>query len=283
MSYCWSKAELESTASMPRKGNGHNSMPTILMMLYQNLPYNYVTEALESFKEIAFDFSDTVLQRKPDELSEREVARLQAPLGVPLSDEEDEVAEIQKKRKRTAIPITDRTLRSAKRSVPSYLAQNDNAYLTFFHETFANKVTVGKALNSEDSDQWIKAMRAELELLLEHTLEPVSAASMPQIRKVIHSTMQLKLKMLQNGKVDKYKARLCACGNELWSNTAETYSPTIGALAYATVHQIAIIDRMKMCTVDTVGAYLYADYPDNSLPIYLTLPINIWPSSTRHL
>jgi histone deacetylase 1/2 len=61
----------------------------------------------------------------------------------------------------------------------------------------------------------------------------------------------------------------------LWSASAETYSPTIGALAYATVHQLAVIDNMEMCTVDTVGAYLYQEYPDEMTPIYLVLPSNV--------
>jgi hypothetical protein len=87
--------------------------------------------------------------------------------------------------------------------------------------------------------------------------------------------MQLKMKTLQSGELDKFKARLCACGNELYGNVSETYSPTISALAYATVHQIAIIDQMKMCTVDTVGAYLYQDYPDDADALYLRLPPNV--------
>jgi hypothetical protein len=79
----------------------------------------------------------------------------------------------------------------------------------------------------------------------------------------------------QSGLVDKYKCRLCGCGNELYGQISETYSPTIGALAYAAVHQIAIIDRMAKCIVDVVQAYLYQDYPDDALPLYLTLPDNV--------
>jgi hypothetical protein len=69
--------------------------------------------------------------------------------------------------------------------------------------------------------------------------------------------MQLKLKTLKNEKLDNFKAHLCACVNKLYGNIAETYSPTISALAYATIHQIAFIDRMTMCIVDTVGTHLY--------------------------
>jgi histone deacetylase 1/2 len=140
-----------------------------------------------------------------------------------------------------------------------------------------HRLTVAKALQSAQREEWITAIRSEVQLLFDRgTLERVPAHLVPKEgRKIIHSTMQLKIKMLQTGLIDKIKARLCACGNELWSATAETYSPTIGALAYATVHQLAVIDSMEMCTVDTVGAYLYQEYADSLPPIYLVLPANV--------
>jgi hypothetical protein len=41
----------------------------------------------------------------------------------------------------------------------------------------------------------------------------------------------------------------------------ETYSPTVSHLTFALVLQLAVIFGMKRKTVDTVGAYLYQDYP----------------------
>jgi hypothetical protein len=52
---------------------------------------------------------------------------------------------------------------------------------------------------------------------------------------------------------------------------AETYSPTISAMAHAVAHQIAILDSMHTCSVDTVGAYLYEDYPSDAKPLYLKI------------
>ena len=187
--------------------------------------------------------------------------------------------EFSRKRKKPRVEPTDRSSRSNPNLFPTYAthinASDNRDYLAYFHEAFAYKVTVGKALQSEDSEKWADAIRTEISLLLQKTLEPVARDNLPENKQIIHSTMQLKLKLLQSGAVDKYKARLCACGNELWTNSAETYSPTIGALAYATVHQIAVIDRMAMCTVDTIGAYLYESYPDSATPLYLTLPANV--------
>jgi hypothetical protein len=133
-------------------------------------------------------------------------------------------------------------------------------YGNFYAESYSTKVTVGKALKSQHVQQWTEAIRLEIDMLLKGgTLVPVNPEMIIQGSTIIHSTMQLKMKTLQSGELDKFKARLCAYGNELYGNVSETYSPTISALAYATVLQIAIIDQMKMCTVDTVGAYLYQE------------------------
>jgi hypothetical protein len=58
--------------------------------------------------------------------------------------------------------------------------------------------------------------------------------------------MQLKPQYFQSKILDKLKARLCACGNELFGTVAETLATTISALAYATVHQIAVLDRIQL-------------------------------------
>ena len=81
--------------------------------------------------------------------------------------------------------------------------------------------------------------------------------------------------MVLRKKPDKYKARLCACGNELNGQIAQIYSPTIGALTYSTVYQIAIIDRLKERIIDTVGAYHYQTYPDTLPPIYIKMPVEV--------
>jgi hypothetical protein len=140
----------------------------------------------------------------------------------------------------------------------------------------ATKLTVGKALKAPNSVDWVTAMADEISNLIEGgTLEPVSKSDIPRGARIIHTTMQLKEKLHQDSSLDKLKARLCACGNELFGAIAETFSPTIGALSYATVHQIAIIDRMHMCTIDTVGAYLHQSYPDEAEPLYVVLPANV--------
>jgi hypothetical protein len=180
------------------------------------------------------------------------------------------------------VPPTDRKLRSQAKDLPSV----SDPYRTFLasssqvtsHTTYAVKFrtadtpTVNTALKRDDAELWQEAIRKEVDMLMERrTLQPVARGEVPRGAKIVHSTMQLKLKRLADNTIDKRKARCCARGDQLAGDVELTYSPTISALAYAVVHQLAIIDDMELCTIDTVGAYLYQDYPDDAEPLYLKL------------
>ena len=132
------------------------------------------------------------------------------------------------------------------------------------------KVTVSKALKSAEASFWVEALGVEFHQLIDTgTLQPTKVSDVIPGSTVINSTMVLKKKP------DKYKARLCGCGNELFGKASDLYSPTIGALTYSCMHQITIIDRMEVEIIDTVGAYLYQTYPDDSPPIYIRIPVKV--------
>jgi hypothetical protein len=254
-----------------------------------HLPYTVFEQALSDFKE-CIDFRTPLHEDGVENLTDEDWTDIRQPLQASLMDDLLSKSTIRpplsKKPSRSvtfsdAQPSSRMSTRGVPQHAPSsaYLADPTFAELfhSFYHPAMSAKITVGKALSGENAAQWIEALAKEINLLLSGgTLVPIDRADIPAgPHKIIHSTLQLKVKLLQSGLIDKFKARLCACGNELWSATAETYSPTIGALAYATVHQIAVIDRMSMCTVDTVGAYLYQDYPDDATPLYLTISPNV--------
>ena len=72
--------------------------------------------------------------------------------------------------------------------------------------------------------------------------------------------------------MDKLKARLCACGNELTEVDHETYSPTVSNLTHCLMLQIAVHDKMILQLVDTKSAFLCQEYPQDSTPLYVVLP-----------
>ena len=208
-------------------------------------------------------------------------------LSVPLFEKEPAVPPHVRRQPRSAIS-SDRVFRSAQ-SKQDFSANSVSMETEDSHEpiqaecsenvndeavrAYATKVTSKQALREEDRDKWLAAIQSEWNMLEERdTLREEK----PQGRngndyKIIHSTLQLKVKLKDNGTVDKYKASLCARGDMLSGLIDETYSPTVSALAHATAHQIAIIDGMHMCSVDVTGAYLYEEYPAKALPLYVKL------------
>ena len=86
------------------------------------------------------------------------------------------------------------------------------------------KVTVGSVLKTPEAHHWVAAIDAEISQLLDTgTLEATHIADVLPGSSVINSTIVLKKKP------DKYKARLCACGNELRGKIADLFSSTIGS------------------------------------------------------
>ena len=96
-------------------------------------------------------------------------------------------------------------------------------------------------MKTPEAPYWVEALNTEIKQLIDTgILRAVNLSDVPANASLINSTMVLRKKP------DTYKARLCACGNELKGQIADIYSPTIGALTYSVVHQIhqiAIIDH----------------------------------------
>ena len=135
-------------------------------------------------------------------------------------------------------------------------------------------------------DQWIVAMADEIIDGMINTSKTLIPEDIDESKeyKFIHTTMQLKIKMKTDTVVDKLKARLCACGNELHDVDNETYSPTVSNLTHSFMLQIAVHDDMHIQLIDTKAAYLCQDYPEDAIPLYVKLPkrvaeaINLDPS-----
>jgi hypothetical protein len=225
-----------------------------------SLPYAVIRDAFHDFSRQASEVNVEVMDESTSYTEE-----CQKPKRVRVGPEPtDRILRSQ---------ATDHTSNSEPHGVFSATLSDDHNYLTYAARLRpVDSPTVNAALKRDDAELWIEAIRKEILMLMDRkTLQPVSHVEVPRDAKIIYSTMQLKLKRLANNAIDKYKARCCARGDQLAGEIELTYSPTISALAYAVVHQIAIIDDMKLCTIDTVGAYLYQDYPEEAEPLFLKL------------
>ena len=146
---------------------------------------------------------------------------------------------------------------------------------------------VHEALRSPEREDWVDAMGDEIDTVTKKTgcliAEDIDTS---QPYELVHATMQLKKKMIDAVTVDKRKARLCACGNELDQTGGETYSPTVAAITHSLMLQIAVHDGMHIQLVDTVAAYLNQEYPEDATPLYVVFPrlvalaLNLNPDQT---
>jgi len=138
------------------------------------------------------------------------------------------------------------------------------------------RLKVKDMLKSQHSTKWIEAINIEVNSLI-NTFKCLIPEEINYEKDYdcTHDTIDLKVKYLDETTTDKYKARVCGCGNELVQNatyTNETYSPTVAHLMHSTMLQLAIYDQMHMCSIDTVGAFVYQEYPESLKPLYVILP-----------
>ena len=241
----------------------------------------------------AYDFSQPPNEEDNDEAKDE-------PLTAPLAEPEEVPEPVQidpvKKRRRTWDHLPERrTTRAMSRReadelpIASHVAIIRASVAAI--KAFAARASgpdVRQALESILRDQWIIAMTEEIIDNMINSTQTLVPEEIDRSKayKLIHTTMQLKIKMKTDTIVDKLKARLCACGNELDEVDNETYSPTVSSLTHAFMLQVAVHDRMHIQMIDTKAAYLCQTYPDNATPLYVLLPrrvalaLNLNPEQT---
>lgn len=85
----------------------------------------------------------------------------------------------------------------------------------------------------KDHEEWKKAIRAEINALLQNTLKVIDIKTLVEgTYTMIATTTQLKRKKNAQGIYEKHKARECASGDMLANllSADETYSPTVSPL-----------------------------------------------------
>jgi hypothetical protein len=235
-------------------------------------------------EQIQYDFS------APPEPPTDATLPPQQRLSAPLFEEVPQALLPSKKRPRPGTVQSDMHLRSRPLGAHSAttaaigetsIQEHPTDHLSIYSaavRAYSAKITSKRALRDPDKQQWLEAIRTEVidNLFGGGTLVPeVPTGTYGLDYTVIHSTMQLKIKLRDDMTIEKYKARLCARGDMLSGLIDETYSPTVSSLAHSVAHQLAILDNMHTCSVNVVAAYLYEDYPETAKPLYVKLEPHI--------
>ena len=243
-------------------------------------------------EDAQFNFDDPLPEEENDSTH-------QEPTTIPLMEPEEAPEELRssepKRKKRTwdnlPSPSMTRSRTKAQAGVIHIFRVEIDDGETKAIKTFAARVSgpdVQEALASSIRDLWIMEMHREIVesmITSTRTLKPEKIDKSKPYH-LIHTTMQLKVKMKTDTIVDKLKARLCACGNELEEVDSETYSPTVSGLTHSLMLQIAVHDRMHLQLIDTKSAYLCQSYPEDVTPLYVKIPkrvalaLNLDPEET---
>lgn len=166
----------------------------------------------------------------------------------------------------------------------------DNAMRQFYMkeihvlDELSEEIDTKEALKASDKEKFIEAIKKEVESLIykTNTLSPISEKELKRRCFKIGITMKCKRKKRGSGQLDKYKARGAARGDQLAAQykllgiqPPETYSPTITALTFALMMQIAVNKKLIMKTADITAAYLQVVYPEDKDPLLVKFEAHI--------
>jgi hypothetical protein len=121
----------------------------------------------------------------------------------------------------------------------------------------ADPRTIIEACKRADAQKWIEAANVEWENLIAH--DAFDWVDPPQGSQIISSTMVFKKKIDQNQRLEKYKARLCARGDQQKEEEGENrFSPVTRLNLVRLLLSDAVAQKLYIKTADINGAYLFA-------------------------
>ena len=141
--------------------------------------------------------------------------------------------------------------------------------------SYKEPITIKQAIKASDGPQWQTAMEKELQQLDDqNTMEPVSIHDIPKDKNIVKSKFVFKLKLLANGDIDKYKARLVAQGftQVFGIDYHENFSPTPQIGGVRLVIAFIIHFQLDKASADVSGAFLEATLTET---IFMKLPEGI--------
>ena len=154
----------------------------------------------------------------------------------------------------------------------------DTLFDSKYYTGDTEEIEIMDALRAPDSDQFISAIRKEVQSLISETrtLQPLSRTTAPNAysentenKRVwrICTTLKCKRKKKPYGEPDKHKARAAAREDTLRRAMIKanvplpaSYSPTIMPLTFALFLQLAVIQQLHTATMNIKSAYLNTPY-----------------------
>ena len=137
----------------------------------------------------------------------------------------------------------------------------------------ADMPTITQAMRSEEEPQWTQSIVAEIQNLVTHgTGVEVSRAEVTPGAQILPVKVVLKKKRDSEGKVTKYKARLCVLGNLKKKSFESVYSPTANEKSLKLLLSLATALKMEVMSLDVYGAFLY---PDQKGEVFVMIPPSV--------
>ena len=131
-----------------------------------------------------------------------------------------------------------------------------------------------EATRGPDAEKWRDAMKTELASHHDApTWELIPMSSVKKGKKLVGSTWAFDLKRTETGRIDRYKARLCAQGFSQLEGVdfINTYSNTVHHNTLRSVLAIAAMWDLILTGADVKTAYLYG-YIEEDITIYMRQP-----------
>lgn len=141
----------------------------------------------------------------------------------------------------------------------------DTAYATVYEEP----QTYQEAIIDENAKEWNDAMKAEIDSLNKH--ETWTLTTLPPDRQAIGCKWVYKIKRRPDGRIERFKARLCAKGysQKEGIDYTETFSPVIRYDSIRILLALATIYEMEILQFDIKTAFLYGNLKEE---IYMKQP-----------
>lgn len=135
-----------------------------------------------------------------------------------------------------------------------------------------------EAVESNDRNEWQKAMQSEYDSLLKN--QTWILVEKPEKQKVIDNKWVYKVKRHPNGTIERYKARVVARGftQEYGIDYEETFSPVVRFTSIRTMLAIAAQNRFKVKQFDIATAFLYGELKED---VFMKQPVGFDDKSGR--